>query len=227
MDLHPRKFCGFLSRDTAKELAKLHIKKHLLLYVQIQRRPVRLKSSRSPHSPSFSHSLSLSPSTNWLLVLTVKPNTSTTPREDARNRHLVCRTRISAVCCSSRARKPPSRSYCAIFGAECSLNAPFRTPFRSPPPGYAARLAIALWKSSGDEESGGDGHQIRRWMHTPPPSSNSASGELPPSPHSSALSLALQRAPKYPRSHGDSYYHLTGSKFPHSHGVLCYHLSLG
>ena len=50
----------------------------------------------------------------------------------------------------------------------------------------AARLAIALGESSGDEESGGDAHQIRRWMHTPP-GSNSASGELPPSPHSSAL----------------------------------------
>lgn len=74
-------------------------------------------------------------------------------------------------------------------------------------------------------ESGGDGHQIRRWMHTPP-SSNSASGELPPSPHSSALSLALQRAPKHPRSHGDSYYHLTDSKLPHSHGELCYLLGL-
>jgi len=103
-----------------------------------------------------------------------------------RNRHLACRNRISAVWCSSRARKTPSRSYCAVFGAKCSLNTPFRTPFRSPPPGYAARLAIALWESSGDEESGGDGHQIRRWMHTPP-GSNSASSELPPSPHSSAL----------------------------------------
>ena len=60
MDLHPPKFCGFRSRDTAKELAKLHIKKHLLFHFQIQRHPERLQSSRSPHS----HSLTLPLQTN-------------------------------------------------------------------------------------------------------------------------------------------------------------------
>lgn len=39
MDLHHLKFWGTRSRDTATELAKLHIKKHLLFHFQIQRRP--------------------------------------------------------------------------------------------------------------------------------------------------------------------------------------------